>query len=117
MVQKVQEIWTYFVKMYRSDERFCANTINWKKLDSRRHGARETQEISGEKGFFTPILTGECLLDCTFWIWFFPDCHRNLDKRGYIPYVRIVKEFIDLHRAELLEMWETEKYGKLPLLK
>ena len=26
----------------------------------------------------------------------------------------MVKEFIKLYHKELLEMWETEKYGKLP---
>lgn len=29
----------------------------------------------------------------------------------------LVKEFIMLHQAELLEMWETEQYKKLPPLK
>ena len=29
----------------------------------------------------------------------------------------LVKEFIDKYRNELLEMWETEKYVKLPPLK
>lgn len=29
----------------------------------------------------------------------------------------LVKEFIDIYRDELLEMWETETYKKLPPLK
>lgn len=29
----------------------------------------------------------------------------------------LVKEFIMLHQAELLEMWETEQYKKLPPLR
>lgn len=30
---------------------------------------------------------------------------------------RLVKEFIQLHKEELMEMWETETYKKLPPLK